>query len=73
MSAHISAVEAGIGMGVLPNFIALTKNLICVHNNIGCNQPIWLVIHSDLTNSRRIRVVADFLSNLVQENKTRLA
>lgn len=73
MSAHISAVEAGIGMGVLPNFIALTKNLICVRNDIGCNQPIWLVIHSDLTNSGRIRVVADFLSNLVQENQTRLA
>lgn len=68
MSAQISAVEAGIGMSVLPHFIAQQKDLVCVESDIGCNQPIWLAIHSDLAQSRRIRVVAEFLSKLVIEH-----
>ncbi|WNK26153.1 LysR family transcriptional regulator [Providencia hangzhouensis] len=72
MSAQFSAVQAGIGMAVLPHFIAQKMGLICLQDNIGCDQPIWLVIHSDLAHSRRIRVVADFLNELVAKEHERL-
>ncbi|MDG3085371.1 LysR family transcriptional regulator [Vibrio hannami] len=73
MSAQISAVEAGIGVAVLPHYIAQQKGLVCVQSNIGCDQPVWLAIHSDLSYSRRIRTVAEFLTSLVLENKDALA
>ena len=63
MSAQISAAQAGIGM-------ATKKGLTCMKTDIGCDQPIWLAIHSDLAHSRRIRTVAEFLNDLIFENKT---
>lgn len=72
LSSQVAAVESGIGMAVLPHFIAQPKKLVCVQKDIGCDQPIWLVIHSDLAQSRRVRVVAEFLSNLIIENQKRL-
>ncbi|MEL7383398.1 MAG: LysR family transcriptional regulator [Pseudomonadota bacterium] len=69
LSAQFSAVEAGLGMAVLPHFIAQPKELTCVERDIGCDQSIWLAIHSDLSHSRRVRTVADFLHKLVKENK----
>ena len=73
LSAQMSAVEAGLGMAILPHFMAQDKGLMCVQNDVGCDQPIWLVIHSDLTHSRRVRAVADFLETLINENQAALA
>ncbi|NOI76024.1 LysR family transcriptional regulator [Vibrio coralliilyticus] len=72
LSAQFSAVHAGLGLSILPHFIAKQQGLICIENEVGCNQPIWLAIHSDLAHSRRIRVVADFLSELIYENQESL-
>ena len=72
MSAQISAVQAGIGIAILPHFIALKKGLICMKSDIGCDQPIWLAIHSDLAHSRRVRTVAEFLSDLIIGHQTSL-
>lgn len=72
MSAQFSAVQTGLGLAVLPHFIARKMGLICLQGDIGCDQPIWLAIHSDLAHSRRIRVVADFLTALVSDNQERL-
>ncbi|WP_239423380.1 hypothetical protein [Snodgrassella communis] len=47
MATYSCAVEAGIGMGVSAHFIALAKYLVCVRNDIGCNQSSWLVICAD--------------------------
>ncbi|EPL6453022.1 LysR family transcriptional regulator [Providencia rettgeri] len=69
MSAQFSAVQTGLGLAVLPHFIARKMGLICLQNDIGCDQSIWLAIHSDLAHSRRIRVVADFLTALVYDNQ----
>ncbi|MDO6704625.1 LysR family transcriptional regulator [Photobacterium sp. 1_MG-2023] len=73
MSAQLSAVQSGIGMAVLPHFIAQAKDLVCVQRDLGCDQPIWLAIHADLAHSRRIRAVADFLSQLLTEKRECLA
>ncbi|MCG9677408.1 LysR family transcriptional regulator [Vibrio sp. Isolate24] len=72
LSAQFSAAHAGLGLAVLPHFIAQQQGLVCIQHEVDCNQPIWLAIHSDLAHSRRIRVVAEFLSELVSENRQQL-
>ncbi|WP_027252730.1 LysR family transcriptional regulator [Photobacterium halotolerans] len=72
MSSQVTAAQAGAGIAVLPHFIAQKQGLACVQSDIGCSQPIWLAIHSDLAHSRRVRLVADFLSELVLQNNEQL-
>ncbi|HCR0138353.1 LysR family transcriptional regulator [Klebsiella aerogenes] len=70
--AQLSAVSAGLGLGVLPHFMARKNGLQCVNANIGVDQTLWLVMHSDLAHSRRVRVVADHLIALFDEIKDQL-
>lgn len=69
LSSQFSAVEAGIGMAVLPHFLAQKRGLICVKSDIGCDQPIWLAIHSDLSHSVRVRTIANFIKKIVLDKK----
>jgi len=71
--AQLAAVSAGIGLGVLPHFMARNNGLQCVNPQIGVDQTLWLVMHSDLANSRRVRVVADHLIALFDEIQDQLA
>ncbi|MBT0727622.1 LysR family transcriptional regulator [Rosenbergiella australiborealis] len=73
LSAQLSAVEAGVGMAILPHFISKRNNLVCMQEDVGCDQPIWLAIHSDLAHSRRVRAVVNFLETLISENETLLS
>ena len=68
----LSAVSAGLGLGVLPHFMARKNGLQCVNADIGVDQTLWLVMHSDLAHSRRVRVVADHLIALFDEIKDQL-
>lgn len=68
LANQIAAAGAGLGLAVLPHFLARQAGLACVHAELGADQPIWLVIHSDLVHSRRVRVVADHLSELFLEH-----
>ncbi|EPL9847479.1 LysR family transcriptional regulator [Klebsiella aerogenes] len=70
--AQLSAVSAGLGLGVLPHFMARKNGLQCVNADIGLDQTLWLVMHSDLAHSRRVRVVADHLIALFDEIKDQL-
>lgn len=67
LTAQLSAVRAGLGLAVLPHFMARQHHLYCLEADIGVNQDIWLVMHSDLAASRRVRVVADHLISLFSE------
>ncbi|MCS2171460.1 LysR family transcriptional regulator [Scandinavium sp. TWS1a] len=69
---QLSAVSAGIGLGVLPHFMARRNGLYCVNSDISVDQTLWLVMHSDLAGSRRVRVVADHLIALFDEVKDQL-
>lgn len=73
LSAQMSAVEAGVGMAILPHFTSKNRGLVCVQGDVGCDQPIWLAIHSDLAHSRRVRAVVDFLDTLISENQQSLS
>ncbi|MBS0856927.1 MULTISPECIES: LysR family transcriptional regulator [unclassified Tatumella] len=72
LTSQVSAVSAGLGFGVLPHFMARQHNLRCVDPDIGVDQVLWLVMHSDLAGSRRVRVVADHLIALFDEVKHQL-
>lgn len=68
LATQITACANGFGLAVLPHFLARPRELTCLEADIGVDQSIWLVIQSDLAQSRRVRVVADFLRNLVKQH-----
>ncbi|WP_312239533.1 LysR family transcriptional regulator [Pantoea sp.] len=72
LSAQVAAVSAGLGLGVLPHFMARKNGLRCVQEEIGADQTLWLVMHTDLASSRRVRVVADHLITLFEESEALL-
>ncbi|WP_323717283.1 LysR family transcriptional regulator [Paracoccus aminovorans] len=72
LSAQVSATLAGVGLAVLPHFIARQNDLVCLESDLGIDQGIWLAIHSDLAQSRRVRVVAEFFASLIHEAKEKL-
>ncbi|MEG3132335.1 LysR family transcriptional regulator [Rouxiella sp. T17] len=70
--AQVSAVSAGLGLGVLPHFMARKNGLHCVNPDIGLDQALWLVMHSDLAGSRRVRAIADHLITVLDGYKAQL-
>lgn len=72
LSAQLSAAISGIGLAVLPHFLGRQNNLVCLQGDLGIDREIWLAIHSDLAQSRRVRVVADFLAGLIRDAKQKL-
>lgn len=73
VSTQVAAAKAGLGLAVLPHFVALKAGLACVASEIGIDQPIYLVIQTDLTQSGRIRAVADFMAELVSRHQEHLS
>ncbi|AUL45917.1 LysR family transcriptional regulator [Bordetella trematum] len=69
LSAQMAATTAGIGLAVLPHFLARQAGLVCLLPELGADQPIWLAIHSNLAHSRRVRAVADHLIQLFDDQK----
>lgn len=67
--AQVAAVSAGLGLGVLPHFMARQKGLKCIDLDIDVDQGLWLVMHTDLAGSRRVRAVADHLIALFEVNQ----
>lgn len=68
LSAQLAAASAGLGLALLPHYLARQAGLVCLLPELGIDQPIWLVLHADLAHSRRVRVVADHLIQLFVEN-----
>lgn len=73
LRAQLSAAAAGLGIAVLPHFLAREAGLECLRPSPGVDQPIWLLIQADLAASRRVRLVADHISSVVEEQHDRLA
>lgn len=72
LSAQFAAATAGLGLAVLPHYLARQAGLVCLLPELGVDQPIWLAIHSDLAHSRRVRAVADHLIKLFEDNGSEL-
>lgn len=75
MQAQVLAIKAGNGLGVLPCILADTEQHLTRVNPEFCRQEedIWLVVHEAIRNTRRVRVVCDFLETLVKEHQHALA
>ncbi|WP_230530672.1 LysR family transcriptional regulator [Microvirga roseola] len=65
------AVEAGIGIGPLPCFIADEKrNLVRLSEvNPGFSAGLWLLTHPDLRQSARVRAFMDFMAAEIAKQK----
>ncbi len=68
LSTQIDAVKSGLGIGLLPDFIANQSGLVQINENTRVEQPIWLVVHSNLITAKRIRTVMDHLIQLFTEH-----
>lgn len=73
LSTQLAAAKAGLGLAVLPHFLARDAGLTCINSDLGLDQAIYLVIQSDLAQVHRVKVVADFLRDIVQTHKGRLS
>lgn len=72
LSAQVAAAKAGLGLAIMPHFLGQEAELRRLPMELGLDQPIWLVIHSDLSASQRVRVVADHMVETIKRNDHRL-
>ncbi len=73
--AQRAAVEAGLGIAVLPCFLGdRSPTLVRLFApDPELTEPLWLVVHEELRRVARVRVVADFLANALAELGPELA
>jgi DNA-binding transcriptional LysR family regulator len=68
MGAQLAAVEAGLGLAVLPAFVARKYGLIRV---LGAEPPfqsdIWLLQEAEAHKLARVRAVVDHVSHVVSQ------
>ncbi|WP_299970241.1 LysR family transcriptional regulator [uncultured Roseobacter sp.] len=73
--AQVVAVRHGIGLAVLPCFMAASEPML-QHIPSQADmmaQELWLAVHTDLTASGRVRAVSDFVERTVKANADLLA
>lgn len=74
LHGHLAAVRAGLGLAVLPCFLAsATPDLRRIPSGTDAiAQEMWLVIHADLAASARVRAVSDWVEEIVVTNRDKL-
>jgi DNA-binding transcriptional LysR family regulator len=61
--AQLRAAEAGVGLALLPCYLAEPAGLMRVlTRSADVRRELWLVLHSDLQHAPRVRVVVEFLA-----------
>lgn len=75
VAAQHAAAKAGMGLALLPCFItANDDNLIqVIPPQQVFSEDLWLVTHADLRSSARIRVVIEFIKELLAQHKPAFA
>ena len=67
ITAQISAVEAGVGIAFLPDFVTEGReNLLPVPLDFVIDREFWLMVHEDNRNVARVQSVAEFIHNEVR-------
>ena len=65
--ALLSAARAGVGIAVLPSFVAARHDdLIQVSDHVAEND-VWLITHPEFRRDPKVRAVADFLKQIASE------
>ena len=63
LASLLAAAIAGIGVAALPHFLAATEpRLVCLEDAPEADREIWLVMHPDLRDTPRVRIVCDHLA-----------
>ncbi len=69
LGALLAAVRRGIGIGVLPDFLARPEGLRLISRSLPdgrrMERPVFLAIHAELAASRRVRAVAEAVADQV--------
>lgn len=68
----LELVRAGLGLSVLPTFVADDYDELeaVLTDDFSVTVPTWLVTHSELRTSSRVRIVFDVIARIFAENKT---
>ena len=73
LAGQIAAVRAGLGLAVLPDFLAVANDLVrVIPSDRLFSDELWLVTHADLIASVRVRAVSNFLSDHVVGSNAQL-
>jgi DNA-binding transcriptional LysR family regulator len=65
--ALLAAARAGVGVAVLPRFVARQhEDLIAVSENVG-EHDVWLITHPEFRRDPKVRATADFLKKIAAE------
>jgi DNA-binding transcriptional LysR family regulator len=74
LPTQIAAVRAGLGLAVIPDFLAVHDDFVRVlpPEELFSNE-LWLVTHADLVASARVRAVSEFLADHVVKGNRELA
>ncbi|GAB3123003.1 LysR family transcriptional regulator [Novispirillum itersonii] len=62
----LSAVQAGLGRAVLPCLLADRAPGVMRLSEVVVRRPLWLAVQSDVLRSLRVRVVADWLGEILK-------
>ncbi len=65
VNAAINAVASGLGAGMLPVSVAEQQGLVRMPALGGTTRDVWLAVHPDLAKSPRVRVVSQFLCDVL--------
>ncbi len=64
-AAMLSAIKNSAGIGLLPTYICeFAEGIVPIVSEVRTHSHIWLVYHSELRNTARVRVVVDWVRSL---------
>lgn len=67
MLAQVAAIRAGLGLGVLANYLAIGSGLVPVlPKEAVWKRTFWLATHADSYRLRRVRAIWDFMRRIVE-------
>ena len=75
LSALHSAARAGLGVAVLPHFLAMQDTILSPVTTVSCpvTRKLWLVMHPDVKRSPRVRLIADLLIDILADAESILS
>ncbi|TXC74076.1 LysR family transcriptional regulator [Sphingorhabdus soli] len=71
MPGQVAAITAGLGIGILPCFLA--KGLKRLPVSLTMEEPLWLVAHATTEMPARVRLVNDAIGTILANSADRLA
>ncbi len=72
-NARVAAVQAGAGISVVPCFMAEAAPGVVRLGKDLVQRELWLLVHEELRQAARVRLVLDYVGELIAANAARLA